>query len=167
MEYEWSFSVQKTQTMDSIDSWVTLIQSAVLAFYFFNSPQGRVVAQEVSRRPPTAKARVRARVSPFGLCGKVALRKAFSEFFGFPCPYHSTAALQTHISSGVKQEARRWPQFRDIVWPHWHKQQQQISPNWLPLRFSNYNCACFYHLPPYVLYAPPISPFLIWYHNIR
>jgi hypothetical protein len=28
---------------------------------------------------------------------KVALGRFYSEFFGFPCQYHSTVALQTHI----------------------------------------------------------------------
>jgi hypothetical protein len=31
---------------------------------------------------------------------KVALGQVFSEFFCFPCPYHSTFVLHTHISSG-------------------------------------------------------------------
>jgi hypothetical protein len=30
---------------------------------------GRAMAQAVSRRPPTAEARVRSRVSPCGICG--------------------------------------------------------------------------------------------------
>jgi hypothetical protein len=35
----------------------------------FKRSQGRAMAQAVSRRPPTAEARVRSRVSPCGICG--------------------------------------------------------------------------------------------------
>jgi hypothetical protein len=44
------------------------------------------MAQAVSRRPPTAEARVRSRVSPCGICGgkKWHWDRFFPEFFGFP-----------------------------------------------------------------------------------
>jgi hypothetical protein len=46
---------------------------------------GRVVAQAVSRRPPTAKARVRSRVSPCGICGgQWHWDRFFPVYFGFP-----------------------------------------------------------------------------------
>jgi hypothetical protein len=34
---------------------------------------------------------------------KVTLRYVFLEFLGFPCPYHSTVTVHTHISSGDEQ----------------------------------------------------------------
>jgi hypothetical protein len=33
---------------------------------------------------------------------KVTLGQVFSEFFGFPCQYHSTVALRTHIIWGMR-----------------------------------------------------------------
>jgi hypothetical protein len=52
---------------------------------------GRAIAQAVSRCLPTAAARVRARVWKVGfMVDKVALGQVFSEYFGFPCQYHST-----------------------------------------------------------------------------
>jgi hypothetical protein len=63
---------------------------------------GRAMAQAVSRRPLTAEARV---------CARVSQRVIFDEQSGtgtgfspsssdFPCQYHFTAALHTHVSSG-------------------------------------------------------------------
>jgi hypothetical protein len=48
--------------------------------------EGRAIAQAVSRRPPTAEARVRSRVSPCGICGGQSdTGRGFSpEYFGFP-----------------------------------------------------------------------------------
>jgi hypothetical protein len=62
------------------------------------------MAQVVSRRPLTAMARVRARVNPCGICGRqsgtgTGLSPNSSVF---PCQYHSTAALQTHIIWGMR-----------------------------------------------------------------
>jgi hypothetical protein len=47
---------------------------------------GCAMAQVVSRRPPTAEARVRSRVSPCGICGgQNGTGTGFSpEYFGFP-----------------------------------------------------------------------------------
>jgi hypothetical protein len=52
----------------------------------------RAMAQAVSRRPPTAEARVRSRVSPCGTCGgqsdtETGISPSTSVF---PCQYHST-----------------------------------------------------------------------------
>jgi hypothetical protein len=50
------------------------------------------MAQAVSRRPPTAEARVRSRFSPVGvLVEKVALGQVFPASTSlFPCQFHST-----------------------------------------------------------------------------
>jgi hypothetical protein len=62
---------------------------------------GRAMAQAVSHRPLTAEARVRARVNPCGICGgQSGTGIGFSPSSSFfPCQYHSTVVLHTHISS--------------------------------------------------------------------
>jgi hypothetical protein len=62
------------------------------------------MAQVVSRRPLSAEARVRARVNACGICGGqsgtgTGLCPISSVF---PCQYHSTVALQTHIIWGIR-----------------------------------------------------------------
>jgi hypothetical protein len=58
---------------------------------------GRAIAQAISRRLPTAAARLR------GLCShvsfvmdKVTLGQVFSEYFGFPCQSSFHRLLNTH-----------------------------------------------------------------------
>jgi hypothetical protein len=60
---------------------------------------GRAMAQIVSHRPLTAESRVRVRVNPCGICGgQSGTGTGFSPSSSvFPCQYHSTVALQTHI----------------------------------------------------------------------
>jgi hypothetical protein len=55
---------------------------------------GRAMAQAVSRRPRTAEARVRSRVSACGICGgQSGTGTGFSPSSSvFPCPFHSTGA---------------------------------------------------------------------------
>jgi hypothetical protein len=55
---------------------------------------GCAMAQAVSRRPPTAEARVRYRVSPCGICGgQSGPGTDFSPSTSvFPCRFHSTGA---------------------------------------------------------------------------
>jgi hypothetical protein len=62
------------------------------------------MAQVVSRRPLTAEARVRARVNPYGICGgQNNTGTGFSPSSSvFPCQYHATVALQTHIIWGMR-----------------------------------------------------------------
>jgi hypothetical protein len=52
------------------------------------------MAQAVNRRPPTAKARVRSRVSPCGICGgQSGTGTGFSPSTSiFRCQFHSTGA---------------------------------------------------------------------------
>jgi hypothetical protein len=67
----------------------------------YTSVQGCDMAQVVSRRPLTAEARVPARVNPCGICGGQSdTGTGFSPSSSvFPCQYHSTVALHSHISS--------------------------------------------------------------------
>jgi hypothetical protein len=59
----------------------------------------RAMAQAVSCQPLTVEANVRAQVSPSGICGGqsgagTGISLSSSDF---PCQYHSTIALRTHI----------------------------------------------------------------------
>jgi hypothetical protein len=63
---------------------------------------GRAMALAVRRHPLTAEARVRAQVSPRGICGGQSdTGTGFPpEFVDFPCPYHSTVTIHIEISLG-------------------------------------------------------------------
>jgi hypothetical protein len=62
------------------------------------------MAQVVSRRPLAAEALVRARVNPCWICGgQSGTGTVFSPSSSvFPCQYHSTVVLQTHIIWGMR-----------------------------------------------------------------
>ena len=57
-----------------------------VTFTTSNCERGRAMAKAVSRRPLTAEAQVRSRVSPCGICGRQSGTGAsfFPEYFGFP-----------------------------------------------------------------------------------
>jgi hypothetical protein len=59
------------------------------------------MAQAVSRRPPTAEARFRSRLSPCGICGgQSGTGTGFSPITSvFPCQFHSTGAPSSPLSS--------------------------------------------------------------------
>jgi hypothetical protein len=61
---------------------------------YLNNTLGRAMAQAVSRRPLTAKARVRSWVGPCGICGgQSGTGTGFSPSTSvFPCQFHSTGA---------------------------------------------------------------------------
>jgi hypothetical protein len=86
------------------------------------------MAQRVSRRPLTVEDRVRARVSPCGICDLQSDTETgfSSHFFGFSYQYYSAMAVHGHISAGDEQRACLWLQFRDIILPHRHKQQHNV-----------------------------------------
>jgi hypothetical protein len=63
---------------------------------------GRAMAQAVSRLSVTAEVRVHAQVIPYGICGEqsgtgTGISPSYSVF---PCQYHSTVSLYTHVSPG-------------------------------------------------------------------
>jgi hypothetical protein len=73
------------------------------------------MAQEVSRRPLTMKAWVRALFSPCGICGGQSDTEAgvSPSSSVYVCKYHSTVTLHSDISSGDEQQGRWWPQSTD------------------------------------------------------
>jgi hypothetical protein len=55
------------------------------------------MAQAVSHRPVTVESRVRARVSPRGICGGQNFTGTGFLRFLWPCQYNSIMALHIHI----------------------------------------------------------------------
>jgi hypothetical protein len=62
--------------------------------FYSNPPKGRAMAQAVSRRLPTAEARVRSRVIPCGICGGQSGTGTgfYPSTSVFPFQFHSTGA---------------------------------------------------------------------------
>jgi hypothetical protein len=66
-----------------------------------NAHYGRATAQAVSCWPLTAEARLRSWVSPCGIYdGRSGTGTVLLRVLQFPCQYHSTVPLHTHISPG-------------------------------------------------------------------
>jgi hypothetical protein len=84
------------------------------------------MAQAVIRRPVTTETRVRAGVSPFGICnGESGTGTVFSVCYSvflvhiiLPWPFMLIYQLRG------EQQACSWPQFRDIVSRHRHEHEQ-------------------------------------------
>jgi hypothetical protein len=95
--------------------------------------RGRAMAQAVSRRPPTAEAWVRSRVSPCGICGgQSGTGTGFSpEYFVFPLSisFHRCSItwknekelIIFHLNQRVAQEALRLRCIRSICCGALHK----------------------------------------------
>jgi membrane-bound metal-dependent hydrolase YbcI (DUF457 family) len=86
------------------------------------------MAQAVCRLRLTAGARVRARFSPLGFVAhKVAVGHIPVRVLRFPPVIIILPWLPIFIYHlGYERRPIRCPQFRDIVSPHRHRQQQQI-----------------------------------------
>jgi hypothetical protein len=81
-----------------------MLHLGLSSFYLLTHPHNlavRAMAQAVSRRPLTAEARVRSRISPCGICGgQIGTETGFPLSYSvLPCQYHSTVYLSTHTSS--------------------------------------------------------------------
>jgi hypothetical protein len=83
------------------------------------------IAQEVSRRFFTAEARIFSRVISCGICDEWSGTGTgfLPVFWSSPAAY-STVAVHTHASSGDEQQCHWSPQFRDIISPYRHEQDE-------------------------------------------
>jgi hypothetical protein len=85
---------------------------------------GRAMTEAASRRQ-------RPRFAPGRVCvgfvvDKLALWHISPSSSALFCQHHSTVDLRTPILSGDEQ-ACLWPQFRDVVSPHWHKHERHLQ----------------------------------------
>jgi hypothetical protein len=81
-------------------NWCTVARKSIFSYVtLLNSQKYCAMAQVVSRRPLTAEAPVRARVSPRGIYGGQSdIGQAFLRVLRFYLSvYHFTVAFQTHI----------------------------------------------------------------------
>jgi len=86
------------------------------------------MAQAIIRRHLTANSRVRARFSPCGIFGRqsgTGTRYSPSSLV-LPCQYPPwLSILKNHLGN-----EQWWPQFRDVVSPHWHEQHCHFIGSW-------------------------------------
>jgi hypothetical protein len=76
--------------------WVVTPYSSIDVSFLSNHLPGRAIAQAVSRRLPTAAARVRAQVRLFGLCGgQSGTGAGFLRVLRFPCLFSVHLLLRT------------------------------------------------------------------------
>jgi hypothetical protein len=106
--------------MSNMSDITSELRSRYVCNTLLKSLFGRAMAQAASRRPPTAEARVRSRVSPCGICdGQSGTGTGFSPSTSvFPCQFQSTGApllekmkkkkvIIFHLYHRVAQEALR------------------------------------------------------------
>jgi hypothetical protein len=88
------------------------------------SAESRAIAQVVSRRLPTAAARVRTRSGNVGfVVAKVALGQVFYEYFGFPCQFSFYQLLRNHPHLIIRGWDNRPVSCRRTKWT-----QSQLPP---------------------------------------
>jgi hypothetical protein len=114
------------------DFWRTLYSSRNIPVNLDNvteivkgNTKGRAMAQAVSRRPLTAEARVRERVSPWGTCGRQSGTVTFLLWVLQFSPVNIIPPWLSILTNHLEDEqwARWWLQFRDTVSPHWLEQE--------------------------------------------
>jgi hypothetical protein len=112
----------------------------------YETTSGRGVAQVVSRRPLTAKTRVRARVSPCGIYGGQGVNGTcfYPSSSVLSCQYHSAATLHAHMSFWDERKVRWWRQFRDAASFHGPKQHGASVTDCLTNKLTNHlpNLGC-------------------------
>jgi hypothetical protein len=98
---------------------------------------GPAMAQVVSRRSFITKARVRLPVSPCGFCGGQTGNGTgfFQVLRVLPSISFHRGYILIYLL-GDEQQARWWPQFRDIISPHWHGQQREPTPKNAKTRYG-------------------------------
>jgi hypothetical protein len=113
----------------TIQRWLSLV-------FVLRSELGRAVAQAVSRRPLTAEALVRSRVSPCGICGgQSGTGTGFSPRTSvFACQFHSTGApllgktkKTNHLHHRVAQYALRLRCVRSICCGALHHKKYVVN----------------------------------------
>jgi hypothetical protein len=97
--YDIYCSVTFVDLQRAIRHYIQETELSIITSLRISSPSGRTIAQAVSRRLPTAAARVQTRVWSRGILWwtKVVLGQVFSENFGFPCQSTFHLLLHSHF----------------------------------------------------------------------